>query len=221
MAIVITSNSGKTHYALQQYVCDTNADIIDLPVDNVWVGSTAFVIDSGETYMLNSALNWVKVDLGGGGGGGGSSEDIKTVAENFAPPYDETQTYSVGDLVVYNYVLYKCITAVSTPEEFDDTKWEHTTLESSFEIDDNDTSAVKTWSSSKLSEITLPDATNNDKNKLISVDASGNYELRNTIDIGRASNSTVGTNSTAEGSNTIASGNYSHAEGTYTKATGA
>lgn len=219
MAIVITSNSGKTHYALRQYVCDTNADIVDLPIDNVWVGSTAFIIESGETYMLNSALNWVKVELGSGGGG--SSEDLQTIAENFAPAYDETQTYSVGDLVVYQYVLYKCITAVSTPEEFDDTKWEYTTLESSFEIDDNDVSAVKTWSSSKLSELTLPDATSNDKNKLISVDGSGNYELRNTIDIGRTANSTVGTSSTAEGSNTIASGNYSHAEGTYTKASGA
>jgi len=70
MAIIIASNSGKKHYALQHYICDTNEDIVDLPIDNVWVGSTAFVIDSGETYMFNSQKEWIKIAAEGGGGGG-------------------------------------------------------------------------------------------------------------------------------------------------------
>ena len=41
-----------------------------------------------------------------------------------------------------------------------------------------------------------------------------------TINIGRESGTTVGTNSTAEGYNTEASGNYSHAEGSNTTASG-
>lgn len=70
MAIIIASNSGKKHYALQHYICDTNADIVDLPIDNVWVGSTAFIIESGETYMFNSQKEWIKIAVEGGGGGG-------------------------------------------------------------------------------------------------------------------------------------------------------
>jgi hypothetical protein len=44
-----------------------------------------------------------------------------------APLYDDTATYDVGDIVTYESKLYKCITAIATPETFDDTKWEATT----------------------------------------------------------------------------------------------
>lgn len=44
-----------------------------------------------------------------------------------APMYDDTATYDVGDIVTYESNLYKCITAITTPETFDDTKWEATT----------------------------------------------------------------------------------------------
>lgn len=37
--------------------------------------------------------------------------------------YDDTQTYAVGDIVLYEDVLYICTTAVTTAEEFDSTKW--------------------------------------------------------------------------------------------------
>lgn len=38
--------------------------------------------------------------------------------------YDETSTYAVGDLVVYDNTIYECITAVSTAEAWDSSKWE-------------------------------------------------------------------------------------------------
>ena len=44
-----------------------------------------------------------------------------------APMYDDTATYDVGDIVTYESNLYKCITAISTAETFDPTKWEATT----------------------------------------------------------------------------------------------
>ena len=43
--------------------------------------------------------------------------------QNIAESYDDTLTYSVGDYVIYNGLLYKCDTAVSTAEAFDPTKW--------------------------------------------------------------------------------------------------
>ena len=43
--------------------------------------------------------------------------------DDIAPEYDATATYSVGDYVIYNKTLYRCTTAVTTAEAFDDTKW--------------------------------------------------------------------------------------------------
>lgn len=43
--------------------------------------------------------------------------------DNIADAYDATSTYDVGDYVIYHDNLYKCTTAVSTAEPFDNTKW--------------------------------------------------------------------------------------------------
>lgn len=62
MAINITSNSGKQHQALTHLICDTPDDLPNLPVDNtVWPGSTAYIISTYETYMLNGSREWVKI----------------------------------------------------------------------------------------------------------------------------------------------------------------
>ena len=47
--------------------------------------------------------------------------DIKT---NLGDTYSAAATYAVGDYCIYNNALYKCITAINTPEEWDATKWE-------------------------------------------------------------------------------------------------
>lgn len=41
--------------------------------------------------------------------------------------YDSSKTYEVGDLVTNGDATYKCITAVSSPEDFTEEKWEVTT----------------------------------------------------------------------------------------------
>lgn len=43
---------------------------------------------------------------------------------SIADAYDETATYAVGDMVMYEFFLYKCVTAVTVPETWDATKWE-------------------------------------------------------------------------------------------------
>jgi len=45
-----------------------------------------------------------------------------------APAYDATKTYEVGKLVIYEDILYKCTTAVTEAEEFDEAKWTATTI---------------------------------------------------------------------------------------------
>ena len=42
---------------------------------------------------------------------------------NLARPYDSASTYAVGAYVLFQNTLYKCVTAVSTGEAFDPTKW--------------------------------------------------------------------------------------------------
>lgn len=50
---------------------------------------------------------------------------------SIAEAYDSTQTYDVGDVVMYEGLLYKCITAISVAEAWDSTKWERTTAATS------------------------------------------------------------------------------------------
>lgn len=38
--------------------------------------------------------------------------------------YSNNSTYALGDLVVHNHTIYECITAVTTAENFDSTKWQ-------------------------------------------------------------------------------------------------
>ena len=49
--------------------------------------------------------------------------ELKANQDSIANVYDNTATYSVGDVVVYQGDRYTCTTAVWTPEDFDSTKW--------------------------------------------------------------------------------------------------
>ena len=46
--------------------------------------------------------------------------------------YDNAKTYTVGDYCIYGNILYKCNTAITTPEDFDSTKWDATTIGDEF-----------------------------------------------------------------------------------------
>lgn len=53
-------------------------------------------------------------------GGGASSEAM------ISDEYDSTKTYAKGDYCIYNNTLYKCKTAISTPEEWNASHWDAT-----------------------------------------------------------------------------------------------
>lgn len=57
---MVIGNSGHVAYGIKEYVCDTTADIDDLPID-IAIGSTAFVIEGSKVYMLNNQRKWVEV----------------------------------------------------------------------------------------------------------------------------------------------------------------
>lgn len=56
----IMKQNGRPAYNLMEYVVDTEDDIKSLPKE-VAMGSTAFVIDTGDVYMLNGKKEWVKI----------------------------------------------------------------------------------------------------------------------------------------------------------------
>ena len=59
----ITRENNERVYGLKQFVVDTGSDIATLPtLDSTLVpGSTAFVIATSNTYMLNNKRSWVKL----------------------------------------------------------------------------------------------------------------------------------------------------------------
>lgn len=58
--IKMTETNGNIQYDVNSYVCDIEDDVILLPT-KVSMGSTAFVIETSNIYMLNSNKEWVKI----------------------------------------------------------------------------------------------------------------------------------------------------------------
>ena len=56
----IMKQNGQLTYNLMEYVVDTEDDIKSLP-KGVAMGSTAFIIDTGDVVMLNGKKEWVKI----------------------------------------------------------------------------------------------------------------------------------------------------------------
>lgn len=54
---------------------------------------------------------------------------LKSNSTSIADLYDNTATYAVDDVVMYQGQLYICVTAVTTAEDFDVDKWTPTTIE--------------------------------------------------------------------------------------------
>lgn len=71
--------------------------------------------------------------------------------------YDSTSTYNVGDYCIYNNMLFKCLVAISTPEEFNSNHWDVTSIN---EIIESVKSDVET-NTSKIETITTGTGTAN------------------------------------------------------------
>lgn len=56
----IMKTNGHVTYNLKEFVVDSETDIALLPLECA-MGSTAFVIETGDVYMLNGKREWVKI----------------------------------------------------------------------------------------------------------------------------------------------------------------
>ena len=59
---------------------------------------------------------------------GNAADTAQTAADGalagLAENYSNNSTYEVGDLAIYNYMLYRCNTPINTPESFNLSKWD-------------------------------------------------------------------------------------------------
>ena len=80
---------GLTHENGKHFILDTEAEVKNLPTDDMLIpGSTAFVISTSNSYMLNNQNSWVKVNLSNGSGG----------SSNPDPGTDNTYIWDGGDV---------------------------------------------------------------------------------------------------------------------------
>jgi len=61
MAYRITSQRGEVEAYVMELVCDTEADVSNLPTENCEAGSSCLVIESSNVYILNSEKEWKKI----------------------------------------------------------------------------------------------------------------------------------------------------------------
>lgn len=88
--ISILSQSGHTTYNLKEYVCDTAKDINSLPID-IATGSSAFIIENGKKYMLNSKKEWKVLPSITSGGSGGDTSALEQELENTKQELENTK----------------------------------------------------------------------------------------------------------------------------------
>ncbi len=55
----LVKQGGKTDYNYKEYMCDTASDIANININECSPGSVAYVIATGDVYMLNNERTWV------------------------------------------------------------------------------------------------------------------------------------------------------------------
>lgn len=60
MGYALNKQSNRLDYNLREYICDTPADLNDIPTD-CEPGSTTLVISTSEVYILNTEKEWKRL----------------------------------------------------------------------------------------------------------------------------------------------------------------
>ena len=65
MAYILKKIGKTTNVPYYYFECDTESDLSTIDVSNVVMGSRCYVINSGNSYALNSEKQWKLIPLGG------------------------------------------------------------------------------------------------------------------------------------------------------------
>lgn len=91
----------------------------------------------------------------------GNADTKATTAKNaadgalasIADEYLSTNTYAVNDLVIYNSLLYKCNTAISTPEAWNASHWTRVSVETQLNTKANSSSLATVATTGQYSDL--------------------------------------------------------------------
>ena len=56
---MLIKQGSRTDYNYKEYVLDTKNDLVTINTKDCCAGSTAYIIETKEVYMLNSKKEWV------------------------------------------------------------------------------------------------------------------------------------------------------------------
>ena len=73
MSYEFVTVNGRKNLRMTEIICDTENDLADIPIEKLEMGSTVYVIETGETQTLASDGTWT-VNADGGTGGAGADE---------------------------------------------------------------------------------------------------------------------------------------------------
>lgn len=118
------------NYELSQFLgTDKPAWIVDYNGDmekiDLGLKEAKDVADTAKDEADQGALDIAAVTLTANSADAKATEALS----NFADVYDATATYNVGDLVLYEGILYRCTTLISVPEPFNGAHWTRQTIE--------------------------------------------------------------------------------------------
>lgn len=71
--MVIKRNSNKIAYGIKHYTFDTEADLLSNRFITIQPGSTAFIVDTSTTFILNEAYQWIKIKSSNNNSEGGNT----------------------------------------------------------------------------------------------------------------------------------------------------
>lgn len=133
----MSHTNSTTHYSLPQFVTsDKPAWLTDINNAYTAIDTGIYNAQTDATTAKNTADN-AQADATAAGTAASTADNKAAGAiASIANLFDTTATYAVGDLVMYNSLLYKCTVAVSTPGAWTGTtNWTRTTVESEIPSD--------------------------------------------------------------------------------------
>lgn len=96
----LIAQSGHIAYGIKEYVCDTIADLANLPLDGK-AGSTAYIIEDSTTYILNSKGEWKqKKNFNNGGSNEELEAEIKALQAQNAELTAANENLTKGNQVL-------------------------------------------------------------------------------------------------------------------------
>ena len=102
---------------------DTGVISVNGQAGVVVLDATDILMETGvDTRTVQTVIAGLELDMSN------AFTDIQTVNSNQADGFSTAATYAVGDLVLHNDVLYKCIVAVTTAGAWNSANWQQTTI---------------------------------------------------------------------------------------------